>query len=133
MSRDIEARLLNWAQWARGGLPRCPSSSFPDVSPDTSVTVDLADALLVEQALLRMSEIRTVYWRIVELRYLGGNAPQTVADALRPRRSLTAYKALHRELIAWLDGALSVHEPSTLNRQRQLTVDKGASGVYKPR
>ena len=109
-TRLIDARLLNWSRWSRGGLPRCETS----IVSDDILTIDALDAERVESVMLAMKRTRERYWQLATLRYgLNGSPTLTIREvAKRLAISETACKAEMRSMLAWVDGRLSaVEEP----------------------
>lgn len=105
----LHGRLLNWRDWASGGLPHLALST----RTDRPGTVNEADALELEQALRIMRTRRRLYFALVDVRYLRRFSPPEQRGALGdPGRPLTRRQLheLSRAMFRWLHGTLEALE-----------------------
>lgn len=100
---DIEIRVMNWARWARGGLPRALRRR------ESTQPVDAFDAQLVESTLCTMKRVRPYYWRIVKVRWLHPRPLPRQLAAIR--RGETAYYQDVHAVLSWLEQQLGGQLP----------------------
>ena len=95
----MDARLENWAHWARidTGIPGC-AVSMREITPDPEPNE--RDAIEMDRALAVMHKRRAYYWRIVELCYLRRLTDTTVSLTLK--MSTTTLSAHRRQALSWL-------------------------------
>ena len=98
--REVEARIANWARWARGRIAPYRLS----VAEEEAGVMDEIDAQVVEIAMCRLRRLRPAYWPFVEARWLRGWCNVSIADDCG--RSETWVRTRTDAVVAYLTGAL---------------------------
>lgn len=98
---EMDLRLENWARCMRGGL----LLGYPRVA-EPGTTPDVADASLVERALLDMKNARGSHYRVIWLTYIARYSDKSISELKKIRCPEHQVKNLRREAYFWLDARL---------------------------
>ena len=101
LENEIHLRLHNWSRAVRGGYLRDALARPPDETLPAPV---LADAEVVEKAMLRMKKLRPRQYKALRVMYIFRYGDLAAAEVCRV--SPTRYRELVREGYNYLAGAL---------------------------